>query len=139
MHVRGEASRIALADQRLQQAFTAVLEAENAGANIFDLIAKLDEAGRLVAEARMGHDENESATKADQCSKIALEVLDEANTLKDLALVDRQNLLWQSLAFSLVGIAMFLTVLFSALSRFRRDFPKKLLKMKPEVTSDAEA
>jgi hypothetical protein len=134
-------SAIDEADNALRMAFEAVLEAERAGANVSDLIVKLDEAGGLLAEAenayRIGNF-SEAVSKADKCSMLADGVVGEALSLKSSALADAQKAVLQTLTFSWVGGVAFLAVLFFVWGWFKRVYAKKLLKMKPEVASDAE-
>jgi hypothetical protein len=129
------------ADSALRRAFEAVLEAERAGANVSDLIVKLDEAGGLLAEAenayRVGNF-SEAVSKADKCSMLADGVVGEALSLKSSALADAQKATLQTLTFSCVGGVAFLTVLFFVWGWFKRAYAEKLMRMKPEVASDAE-
>jgi len=135
-------SAIGEADNALRMAFEAVLEAERAGANVSDLIVKLDEAGRLLAEAenayRVGNF-NEAVSKAEECSMLADGVAVEASSLKSLALANAQTALWQNLTFSCFGGLAFLVALFFVWGWFKRVYAKKLMRMKPEVAVDTEA
>lgn len=134
-------SAIGEADNALRMAFEAVLEAERAGANVSDLIVKLDEAGGLLAEAenayRVGNF-SEAVSRAEECSVLADGVVGEALSLKSSALADAQKAVLQTLTFSWVGGVAFLAVLFFVWGWFKRVYAKKLLKMKPEVAVDAE-
>jgi len=135
-------SAIGEADNALRMAFEAVLEAERAGANVSDLIVKLDDAGRLLAEAenayRVGNF-SEAVSKAEECSMLADGVAVEALSLKSLALANAQTALWQNLTFSCFGGLAFLVALFFVWGWFKRVYAKKLMRMKPEVAVDAEA
>ena len=130
------ASSLDGAEALVCQAFEAVLEAEEAGANVSILMADLDEAGALLAEAevlRRNGNGDEAAGLADQAVVIANNVEREALELKNLALVNRQTFFWFSSVFSLVGASVFLIVLFFVWSWFRRVYVRRLLRMKPEV------
>ena len=135
-------SAIGEADSALRLAFEAVLEAEKAGANVSDLIVKLGEAGRLLAEAenayRIGNF-SEAVSKAEQCSVLADDVREEAITLKGEVLAGAQIAFWQDLTVTAMSSAVFLIVLFFVWGWFKRAYAKKLLRMKPEVASDVEA
>jgi hypothetical protein len=139
---RDEASSaIGEADDALRMAFEAVLEAEKAGANVSSLIVKLDEAGGLLAEAENAYivgNFSEAVSRAEQCSVLADGVRGEAVTLKGEASVGAQIAFWQGLTFAVVGSAVFLIVLFFVWGWFKRAYANKLLRMKPEVASDAE-
>jgi hypothetical protein len=134
-------SAIGEADNALRMAFEAVLEAERAGANVSDLIVKLDGAGGLLAEAenayRVGNF-SEAISKADKCSMLADGIMGEALSLKSSALADAQRAILQTLTISCVGGVAFLAVLFFVWGWFKRAYAEKLMRMKPEVASDAE-
>ena len=130
------ASSLDGAEALVCQAFETVLEAEQAGANVSILIADLDEAGALLAEAevlRRNGSVDEAAGLADQAVVIADDVEREALELKNLASVNRQNVFWFSSVCSLIGVSVFLVVLFFVWSWFRRVYVRRLLRMKPEV------
>lgn len=130
------ASRIDEADDLVCQAFEAVLEAEGAGANVSGLTAKLNEAGALLARAEIlcrDGSADEAVGLADQAVAMASDVEGEALELKDLALVNRQNVFWFSSVCSLVGVSVFLVVLVFVWRWFRRVYVRRLLRMKPEV------
>jgi hypothetical protein len=130
------------ADKELRNAFSAVLEAEGAGANVSDLLFKLNAACGLLSEASkalsMG-DADEAVGKAEECMSIAKEVRDEAFIQKQSALADSQKALWTNLALSSIGSLVFLVAIFFVWQRFKRSYVKRLMKMKPEVSSDVEA
>jgi len=134
-------SSVGEADVAVRQAFDATLEAERAGANVSGLIVKLDGAGGLLAEAenayRIGNF-SEAISRAEECSVLANGVVGEALSLKSSALADAQEAALQTLAFSGVGGAAFLTVLFFVWGWFKRAYAEKLLRMKPEVAPDVE-
>lgn len=130
------ASSLDGAEELVCQAFETVLEAEEAGANVSILMADLNEAGALLAEAeilRRNGDVDEAAGIAEQAVVIANDVEREALELKNLASVNRQNVFWFSSVCSLVGVSVFLIVLFFVWSWFRRVYVRRLLRMKPEV------
>jgi len=129
------------ADNALKQAFAAVLEAERAGANVSSLIAELNEAGGLLAEAQIAYrtgNFNEALSKANQCSVLADGIMSDALSLKGSALADVQRAVMQALTFSMVGGLAFLTVILVVWRWFRRAYAGKLLQMKTEVASDVE-
>jgi hypothetical protein len=133
-------SRIGEADDEVRQAFKAVLEAEAAGANISGLIANLDGAGRLLAEAEIVYGQgnaSEALAKADSSFSIAHGVRAEAAGLKSSALA--HNVLQWDLAFSLAGTVASVLILLLVWAWFKRVYVKRLLRLRPEVASDAEA
>jgi len=139
--VRGadEASTsVADADVAVRWAFNATLDAERAGANVSGLILRLKEAGGVLAEAEMALENgnsSEASSKAVQCIGIAESVKGDADVLKASALKKAQAVFWTSLTFSVVGIAVFVVVLMLVWRWFKRGYVRKMLSMKPEVTT----
>jgi len=134
-------SKIGEAENAVREAFEAVLAAENVGANVSGLMARLNEAGGFLARAEMAYnngDLDKAFNGADQCFALANGVLDEALALKSLALADEQVRQTQTLLFSFVGAAVFVVALFLVWILFKPFYVRKLLKMKPEVASYAE-
>jgi hypothetical protein len=134
-------SSVGEADVAVRQAFDATLEAERAGANVSGLIVKLDGAVGLLAEAENAYrigSFSEAISRAEECSALANGVVGEALSLRSSGLADAQKAALQTLTFSCVGGAAFLTVLFFVWGWFKRAYAGKLLRMKPEVASDAE-
>ena len=135
-------SSVEEADVAVRQAFDATLDAERAGADVSGLMAKLNEAGELLAEAenayRIGNF-SEAASKADQCYMLADGVIGEASSLKSSALADAQARFSSTLMFSIAGAVVFVTASVLIWVLFKPFYAKKLLKMKPEVSSDVEA
>ena len=140
--VRGadEASpSLADADAAVRRAFNATLNAERAGANVSNLILRLNEAGGILAEAEiaLGNGSSSEATSdASQCVGIAQSVQSDADALKASALDEAQTLLWTYLTFSVVGVAVFVVVLVLVWRRFKRGYVGNTLSMKPEVAHD---
>ncbi len=134
--------RVDEADDALQKAFTRVLEAENGGANVSDLVAELNDAGGLLAKARVSYlngNLSEAAGEAELAFSMAKTIEADAASLRGFALADGQGALWQALMFSTVGAAVFLVVSFLVWRWFKRVYARRLLDMRPEVSSDVEA
>jgi hypothetical protein len=132
-------SSVGEADVAVRRAFNATLDAERAGANVSGLILRLNEAGGILAEAEMAlgnGNSSEAASKAGQCIGIAESVKGDADVLKASALVEARTVFWASLAFSVVGIAVFVVVLALVWRWFKRGYVGKMLGMKPEVAAD---
>jgi hypothetical protein len=139
--VDGASSSVGEADVAVRRAFNATLDAERAGANVSGLILRLNEAGTILGEAEIalrGGDSSEAAGKAVQCVEIAESVKGDADVLKASALDGARTVFWASLAFSVVGIAVFVVVLMLVWRWFKRGYVRRMLGMKPEV-ADGEA
>lgn len=136
------AGKVADADNAMRQAFSSVFDAEGAGANVSDLIASLDEAGRILADAetaiRIGN-LREAESKANACIGIAGNIKTEATSLKSTALTDTQRSFRYTSAFSVAGMTVFAVALVFVWRRFKRGYSKRVLGMRPEVVADAEA
>ena len=135
-------SSVGDADVAVRQAFDAALEAERAGANVSGLLVRLNEAGTILGEAEIAvrnGNSSEAASKVEQCIGLAESVRNDADALKASALGEAQRVLWLSLAFSLVGIAVFVVVMVFVWRWFKRGYVRRMLGMRPEVTSGAEA
>jgi hypothetical protein len=135
----GASSSVGEADVAVRRAFNATLEAERAGANVSGLILRLNEAGGLLGEAEIAlgnGNSSEAASEASQCVGIAESVRSDADALKASALNEAQTVFWTYLAFSVVGIAVFVVVLALVWRRFKCGYVEKTLDMKPEVAHD---
>jgi hypothetical protein len=130
------------AGARVGRAFEAVLEAEGAGANVSSLMSDLDEAGEFLAEAEISYRNGnltDAVGLADRCSGLAEAVSVEAVALKGSALADSQQAFESAFIFSTGGAAVLVEALILSWFLFKRAHARKLLGMKCEVVSDAEA
>jgi hypothetical protein len=127
------------ADLAVRQAFNATLDAERAGANVSDLILKLNEAGNALVEAEdslKAGNSSAAINNASLCVGIADEVNSNAATLKVSASAEARTVSWEILTFSLVSIVVFCVALVLVWGWFKRRVAKRTLSMKPEVASD---
>lgn len=127
---------LANAESNLAFAYGSVAEAESAGADVSELIAKLKIAGSLLAEAynfyRVGN-YDEAYSYATNCSERVGEIVSEASTLK-LESEDayREGLLTTAGVSSAVLSVLFILSLF--VWRFLKNkYFERVLGMKPEV------
>lgn len=135
-------SRITNADNALKQAFRRVLEAEEAGGNVSGLTSDMDEAGELLAKAEMAYRNGnltDAMILADRCSATAEDASVNALASKNSALADSQQVFDSTLAFSTAGAFAFVVAVILSWFWFKHAYAKKLLNMKCEVVSDAEA
>ena len=124
------------AERDVGLAFVAVAEAEGAGANVVELLSKLDEAGVLLSEANHALDVQNydgAFSSATSANSVVDGVADYAMTLKVLAEKSRGDRLLYAVAIS--GIGLFLLAVFSFYGwRFlKRRYVERVLDMKPEV------
>jgi hypothetical protein len=135
-------SKMAAADNALQQALDAIVEAEQAGGNASELATRLNSAAVLLAQAEIAYrtgNLTEAGTKADSALSLANAVKDEALDLKNSSQSEARRILTFTAGMSFVGAVVFAFVLLFAWIRFKRSYAKKLPYMRPEVASNAEA
>ncbi len=127
------------AEAVLISSYRVVLDAEGAGANVSELVIRLNGAGELLAEAQVSYrveDFEEAVLLAELCSEVGENVLDEAARLKSLAAVQGiQRFRW-TVTVTIFGVAVVACLSLSAWLIFKRYYIRRVLSMKPEVVSD---
>jgi hypothetical protein len=113
------------AEQQFNMAFTAILEAEAAGAEetqIAAVIDKLDSAANLIEQAKLSQAQGNSTGMSESAAGaayIAGQVIDEANQLRDAARTS--SLYTKVLVFSMVPVAaVIVTVCIHYVLKWRR-------------------
>ncbi len=131
-------STLQAANLAVSNAFSAVLDAEKAGANVTDLIAQLNNASGILAGAENSYrsgDSNTAAAQADSVLPIAQQVTVAAQNAKQTATVSGQNAFWSTIAFTVIGSIVFVLALFLVWRWFKRRYTNNLSQAKPEVNS----
>jgi hypothetical protein len=126
------------ADETVALAYTTTLKAEEAGADVSDLLTRLDEAGGFLAHAHMAHrsgDFDDAVHFAKLAKSTGEEVQNAANSLEVLARGESQHLLLFTLIGSVAGVVLIVLGSFLGWRVFKRRYYRKVLKMKPEVAS----
>jgi len=133
------ASAVNQAEQALASAYEAVLEAERTGVNVSGLLARLNEAGELLARAHVSYglgDFDGAARSADLCGQIGEEVRVEAHGLRSLAVEE----VVQRFRWTMIGSILSVTVIvgagFLGWRMFKLRYCRRVLGMKPEVAKD---
>jgi CHASE3 domain sensor protein len=132
-------SKLQAANNAVNQAFNAVLDAEKAGANVTDLLAQINTAEGILAQAENSYrtgDSNTASTQADSVLPIAQQVTNDAESAKQTAIVSGQNAFWITIALTVIGVFVFVLVLFLVWRRFKRNYIKGLSEAKPELVSN---
>src|SRR5665647_283075 len=132
-------SKLAAANDAVNQAFNAVLDAETAGANVTELLVQINTAQTILAQAENSYrtgDTNTAATKADSVLPIAQQVTNEAQDAKQTALISSQNAFSSTIILTIVGIFVFVLVLFLVWRRFKQNYIERLSEAKPELVSN---
>lgn len=132
-------SAISQAEQVLASAYEAVLEAEQAGANVSGLLANLTVAGEYLASAHIWHrlgDYDNATLFANLCYEIGEGVKGEADELRVEAYGARVRGFWLTMTGSLVGVVAVVFGSFWGWRVFKRRYYRRVLGMKPEVAKD---
>jgi hypothetical protein len=131
-------SKLQSANNSVNQAFNAVLDAQKAGANVTDLLSQLNTAANILAQAENSYrarDINGAIAKANSLLPITQEITNDAQVLKQSAIVNTQNNFWSTIIFSVVITVVFVLVLFFIWRWFKRNYMNRLSEVKPEVTN----
>lgn len=129
-------SKLDAARASINQAFTSVMEAEAAGANINNLVSQMNDALGLLAQAENAFRQNDfdaTSIKADGALLLAGQINTAAQNARESASSSRQSSFWLSIVFSIIGIVIFLVVLFQIWRWFKQRYTRNLLNLKPEV------
>jgi len=133
------ASAIEEAEGVMASSYRAVLEAEGAGANVSGLLARMNEAGELLAQAQVSYrlgDFDGAARSADLCGEIGEGVMVEALGLRDLAVLEAgQRFRWTMMG-SMLGVVIVVGASFLGWRIFKLRYCRRVLGMKPEVAKD---
>jgi len=137
-----DAEEAALAIERAEgimfSCYQVVLETESAGEEVSVLLARLNEAGVLLAQARVSYgvgDFNGAARFADLCYETGVEVRHEAYDLRHLAVEEATQRFRWTLIGSIVGVTIIVCASFVSWLTFKRYYYRRILAMKPEVVS----
>lgn len=123
----------------VDSAYQAVLRAEEAGANVSGLLVQLNDAGELLAKAKVAYrlgDFDEVVRSASLCSEIGENVKNEADELRGEAYGLKVTGFWLTLTGSLVAVVAVGFGSFWGWHFFKKRYYKRVLGMKPEVNSD---
>ncbi len=135
----GFSSRLLQADASVGHAFTAVLDAEKAGANVTGLLNQLNVAADLLAQADNLYRSGDvaGATNAlNQVLPITQQVAVQTATAESNAKTASQNALVLTVVFSVVGSILFVLVLFWVWRAFKKRYISRMLASKPEVVDN---
>jgi hypothetical protein len=132
-------SSIQAANDAVNQAFIAVLDAEQAGANVTSLLSQLNGAAKLLANAenamRAGNADN-AANNADTAVSIARQVTSQAQRNKESALASKQDALVINIAWTITASVILVIILILLWWWTKKRYVNTLMKAKPEVVSN---
>lgn len=129
-------SALAKAESDLSAGYAAVAEAERAGANVAELLARLRLGGKLLAEAMNAYkigDYERAYSFAVNCSETVANIVYEAFDLKKLAEEDYSERLLFNAEISSVGLSILLVLSLFGWRFLKEKYFKLVLKMKPEL------
>ena len=132
------ALKLQAANTAVNQAFDAVLSAEQAGANVTILLVQINEADSILGQAENSYrtgDFSTAAIKAESILPITQQITTSAQNAKQTAIISSQNSFWLTIAFTIIGMIILLQVLFLVWLWLKRRYIKNLSNAKPEVTS----
>jgi len=133
------AASIERAEDALVSAYQAVLGAEEVGANVSVLLARLNDAEELLAEAQVAfklEDFDEAVLSANNCSEIGENVKNEAYELRMEAYGSRVMSSWLTMTGSIVGVVVVGFGSFWGWHMFKRRYVRRVLRMKLGVAKD---
>lgn len=131
-----QTTSLQVANDAVEQAFEAILDAETAGANVTILLSDLNDATDLLVRAQNAYqtgDTDTSTIHADAAISIAQQIETSALTAKEDALATGQLALLSTVVITIVASIVFVFLLFFFWRLFRRRYINSLLDAKPEV------
>jgi len=133
------ASALIDAEGVVASAYQTVLNAEEAGANVSSLLARLNEAEGFLAQGRVAHtqgDFDEALNFANLSKGVGVQVKDDALELRNLALNESLQRVSFTTAASVVACTLIAFVSLWVWRVFKRRYYQRVLGMKPEVNVD---
>ena len=123
-------------EDTIVEAYGAVLEAEEAGADVSALLDRLDMAGEYWALARMSLRTGNMEGAAGNAT-LSVEALDElvedAGVLRDKAIMESGERSWMAIGGSIGGVAAVVCGGWLSWNWFKKRYNERALKMRPEV------
>jgi len=132
-------SAIESAELAVDLAYEAVLEAEGVGANVSDLLDELNDGIEALSGAYMSSrvgDFDDAIYFADLCRDLVAGIEVEANELRDVTLVERNQRLLLTSFGSVFAVVCIFCGGFFGWRFFKNRYHQRALKMRPEVTSN---
>jgi hypothetical protein len=129
-------SVISEAEQSIEQAYEAVLDAERVGADVSVLLVRLNDGAAMLSQAHMAFEvgDFEEATRfAESTSEVGHEVVNEAELLEIEANNAQVKKSWRFLILSALSVSTVLVASILGYQYFKSRYYKRLSKMKPMV------
>jgi hypothetical protein len=130
--------KIQQADNTIEQAFNAIIDAERSGANITILLNQLNDANGALAKAENYYQSGNldlAAPEADNAVSIAQQVTIQAENTKQAGMVSSQSIFLLTIGFTVVAILILVLALLFLWRVFKKWYIGNLSQAKPKVTS----
>ena len=127
------------AESRMSSVYKSVLAAEKEGANVSSLLVKLNTSAALLSMAQMQNRTGnfiEAELFADQCYNFLDGIETEAASVRDNAILERNQRMLVSSIGSAVGICAVLIASIVGWHYFKARYSREVLEMKPEVQAN---
>jgi len=129
-------SELQAANDSVNHAFTAVLDAEKAGANVTSLLNQLNGATGLLSEAENAYRSGDSNTALNDATTVVLvaqQVMATAQSTKNGASALAQSAFWSTSVLTVLWAIMLIVVLFLVWRWFRQRYIRNLSSARSEV------
>lgn len=130
-------STIDSAEDVVVSAYRAVLEAEEAGADVSGFLERLNVAAERLALAQMCSrrgDFDRATDNASLCLEAAEGIVEDAGVLRDRAVLERGVRSWVMIGGSIAGVALAVFGSWFSWRVFKMWYYGRVLKLKPEVS-----
>ena len=123
-------------EKTVVEAYGAVFEAESVGADVSELLERLNTAGEYLALARMSL-RTENIENAMGNASLSMEALDglieEAGFLRDKVIRESGERSWMAIGGSVVGVVAVICCSWMSWNWFKKRYHRRTLEMRPEV------
>lgn len=129
---------IDVAEETVALAYQDVIEAERSGADVSNISIQLNEAARLLAQAKIYYrvkDYDQAINFATSCERSTDEVRNISIDLKISAEMNNIQRNKLKIIFTVIGVAFIISGSLLCWQIFKKHYIRQILKMKPEVES----
>ncbi|HUK85566.1 MAG TPA: hypothetical protein VLU95_06875 [Candidatus Acidoferrum sp.] len=136
----GETESIDLANSSMETAFTNVQAAQQVGANVTQLLARLNNGAVLLTQAINSYNGGNMANvtiNAENARSIADQVNNDAINLKNNTINQSKNNFLLTTLLSVIAASIFVFLLVLVWRRFKRSYLNKKLALRPEGAENA--
>ena len=131
-------AKLQAANTAVNQAFTSVLAAEKAGANVTGLLDQVNNANSLLAQAENANRTGDNTTAVNDANAViplTQQVMESAQNAKENAQISSRNSFWTTIAITIISAVIFVLALFAVWRWFKHRYTKGLSEAKPEVVA----